>query len=458
MITVSDAFWKFRGRLETTDTEDATASRRQQKLRGQLDEAFDIITDFLTGAYRRHTKTKPLRDVDIMIVLRDTSYLDMHPREILEAVRKVLAAHYGAARVCTDRRAVRVDFGVEHVDDLTGEVISFDVVPAFEDGDHYLIPDDHLGIWIPTNPKIHAELATTANKNFDGQWKPLVKMIKKWNQVHGGPVEPGFLIEVMALELITGTWTGSHAYELRAVLRQRRRPDRRRLARPGRRRPRHLRRPGRATRRRCARARAALREAEAACTRAILLDRQGRTGEALSAVAVPVRRPVPPVMTTASRPVPAGSSGRIRERQDQPEHLRRLLAYSHLYAVAQRWHRARAFGTIPPGHRRAHHLAARPVHQRHPRRGQRRVAGRRPDRAVLAGRPPEAARRPRPGAVRHQAVQPALEHRPGRPRTRPRGRRRRSRAHPGRQPATATGTASTSATRPGPATSCSASG
>ena len=30
------------------------------------------------------------------------------------------------------------------------------------------------------------------------------------------------------------------------------------------------------------RARAALREAEAACTRAILLDRQGRTGEALS--------------------------------------------------------------------------------------------------------------------------------------------------------------------------------
>ena len=190
MITVSDAFWKFRGRLETTDTEDATASRRQQKLRGQLDEAFDIVTDFLTGAYRRHTKTKPLRDVDIMIVLRDTSYLDMHPREILEEVRKVLAAHYGAARVCTDRRAVRVDFGVEHVDDLTGEVISFDVVPAFEDGDHYLIPDDQLGIWVPTNPKIHAELATTANKNFDGQWKPLVKMIKKWNQVHGDPVEP----------------------------------------------------------------------------------------------------------------------------------------------------------------------------------------------------------------------------------------------------------------------------
>jgi Second Messenger Oligonucleotide or Dinucleotide Synthetase domain len=282
MITVSDAFWKFRSRLETTDTEDATASRRQRKLRSQLDGVFDIVTDFLTGAYRRHTKTKPLRDVDIMIVLRDTSYLGMHPREILEEVRKALAVHYGAARVCTDRRAVRVDFGAEHVDDLTGEVISFDVVPAFEEGDHYLIPDDRLGIWVPTNPKIHAELATTANKNFDGQWKPLVKMIKKWNQVHDSPVEPSFLIEVMALDLITSTWTGSHAYELRQFFASAadrladRWPD-----------PAHVgpdisdvldSDPGKMND-----ARAALSAAEASCTKAILLDRQGRAGEALTA-------------------------------------------------------------------------------------------------------------------------------------------------------------------------------
>jgi len=281
VITVSDAFWKFRGNLETTDTEDATASRRQQKLRAQLGEAFDIVTDFLTGAYRRYTKTKPLRDVDIMIVLRDTSYLGMHPGVILKEVQKVLAVHYGATRVCTDRRAVRVDFGLDRVDDLTGEVISFDVVPAFEEGDNYLIPDDRLGIWVPTNPKIHAELATTANKGFDEQWKPLVKMIKKWNQVHGSPVEPSFLIEVMALELITGTWTGSHAYELRQFFASA--ADRIADGWPD---------PARVgpdisdvldgdpvkMQSACA----ALRAAEAACTKAILLDRQGRTGDALA--------------------------------------------------------------------------------------------------------------------------------------------------------------------------------
>ena len=51
-------------------------------------------------------------------------------------------------------------------------------------------------------------------------------------------------------------------------------------------------------------------------------------------------------MTTVPRRVPHGSPARIRERQDQPEHLQRLLAYSHQYRIAQRWHRARAFGTF----------------------------------------------------------------------------------------------------------------
>jgi hypothetical protein len=102
-------------------------------------EALDIETDFLTGAYRRHTKTKPLRDVDIMIVLKDRSYLSRHPHEILEAVRAILAPYYGSDRVWCDRFAVRVDFGLNVVDDVTGE-------------------------WIATNPKIHEELATAPTR------------------------------------------------------------------------------------------------------------------------------------------------------------------------------------------------------------------------------------------------------------------------------------------------------
>lgn len=217
MTSVDDAFATFRSRLETTPTEDASASRRQKKIREQLKAStLAITTDFLTGSYVRHTKTKPLRDVDIMTVLADRGYLDKHPSVVLEDVRAVLAPHYGEHRVCTDQRAVRVDFGVNIVDDVTdGEVISFDVVPAVDDGDHYLIPDDQLGQWIATNPKEHKTLTTQANKDYDEYWKPLVKMIKKWNNHAGSPVFPSFLLETMALDIITGTWTGPFPYELR---------------------------------------------------------------------------------------------------------------------------------------------------------------------------------------------------------------------------------------------------
>ncbi|GAA4469116.1 CBASS oligonucleotide cyclase [Phytohabitans houttuyneae] len=282
MISPNEAFRKFRTRLETTDAEDNSASTRQQRIRQQLDAALDIKEDFLTGAYRRHTKTKPLRDVDIMIVLTDPGYLDRHPHDVLEDVRGVLAPHYGDDRVCCDRRAVRVDFGVNVVDDVSDEVVSFDVVPAFAHGDHYLIPDDVQGEWVHTNPKVHADKATTANQNFAEQWKPLVKMIKKWNEVHAHPIEPSFLIEVMALKLITGSWSGDHRRELRQFFASAADhiddgwsdpagvgPDISDVL------------DGDATK--MEKARAALRAAEAACTAAINLERSGRTGDALAA-------------------------------------------------------------------------------------------------------------------------------------------------------------------------------
>ncbi|MFI6498912.1 S-4TM family putative pore-forming effector [Nonomuraea typhae] len=47
------------------------------------------------------------------------------------------------------------------------------------------------------------------------------------------------------------------------------------------------------------------------------------------------------------RPVPAGDSARITQRQDEPpEHLQLLLAYSHLYKTAQWWRRIRSAGSF----------------------------------------------------------------------------------------------------------------
>jgi hypothetical protein len=217
MLSVDEAFEKFRGRLEITRTEEQDASRRQQRIRLQVQAGIGVQTDFLTGAYARETKTKPLKDVDIFVVLSDdeADYLDRPPTAVLEAVQEILVPHYGVQRVSIAHHSVRVDFGVRVVDDLTDQVVSFDVVPAFADGDAFQIPDTRRHDWMTTDPLIHKARATEANKAFDEQWKPVVKMAKKWNQHHDKPVKPMFLLEVMALDLLHPPWGGSYPYELK---------------------------------------------------------------------------------------------------------------------------------------------------------------------------------------------------------------------------------------------------
>jgi predicted nucleotidyltransferase len=218
MITIPEAFNKFKSRLELTDREQEDASRRQQKIREYLREQFEIERDFLTGSYARWTKTKPLKDVDIFFVLgkKERAYRDKKPNVVLERFREVLAPTYGETQVSLGRRSVQVDFGVSVVEDTTkDEVMSVDVVPAFAEASHYEIPDRATGEWVMTDPEIHAELTTKANKAFSGEWKPLVKMIKKWNQMAGKPVKPSFLLEVMALELFVPEFSGGYPYELK---------------------------------------------------------------------------------------------------------------------------------------------------------------------------------------------------------------------------------------------------
>lgn len=218
MITISDAFKKFKSRLELTQREQGDASRRQTDVREFLREQFEIEMDFLTGSYARWTKTKPLKDIDIFIVLgkKERSYRDKEPEAILGKFRELLAPKYGEDRVSLGRRSVQVDFGVQAVEDATDDqVMSVDVVPAFRKGPHYEIPDRTTGKWVSTDPEIHAELATNANRAFAEEWKPLVKMIKKWNQTNGKPVKPSFLLEVMALDLFVPPFAGGYPHELK---------------------------------------------------------------------------------------------------------------------------------------------------------------------------------------------------------------------------------------------------
>jgi len=204
MLTVTEAFRKFRSNLELTQKEQDDASRRQKEIREGMNRSFKIERDFLTGSYKRWTKTKPLKDVDIFCVLHDDerkTYRDgKGPATLLNKVEEVLVAEYGRNRVKRQRRSISVEFPSKPDDQA---VMSFDVVAAFNKSGHYEIPDEGTSKgWTETDPEVHEQKAKAANDAYSGEWRGMVRMLKAWNRANDRPVRPSFLLEVMALQLL----------------------------------------------------------------------------------------------------------------------------------------------------------------------------------------------------------------------------------------------------------------
>jgi hypothetical protein len=221
MLTVDEAFRKFKSRLELNDREQKNASARHTEVREYLVTKFDIDRSFLTGSYARYTKTKPLKDIDIFFELSESEkdYRSKLPSVVIGDFFDALAEKYGESALRKQSRSVNLDFGVviDAEDNTDYRIVSVDVVPAFAESDDYEIPDDDTGEWIKTNPETHARKATAAHQAYSNEWKGLVRMVKYWNNNprHGErPVKPSFLIEVMALQCLYGGWQGRFDYEI----------------------------------------------------------------------------------------------------------------------------------------------------------------------------------------------------------------------------------------------------
>jgi hypothetical protein len=207
MLSTAEAFEKFRKRLELSETERKDAAKRHSDVRDCINGCFDVEAHFLAGSYRRHTKTKPLKDVDVFFVLgeKEKWRRDKPPVEMLQAFEQCLKKQFsdeGQTELC--RRAVTIVFEKNwYPEDHEGKVLSIDAVPAFaSSAGVYEIPDKVTGKWIKTNPEKHQEQATAKNEELDGRWVPLVKMAKAWNRANQKPIKPSFLIEVMAEGLV----------------------------------------------------------------------------------------------------------------------------------------------------------------------------------------------------------------------------------------------------------------
>lgn len=199
MNYVDAAFDKMRQAGEITGTEQNLAQKRHKRIRETVEALWDIDKTFLTGSYDRHTKIKPLEDVDIFAIIKargtQAHFRDEAPSNIINALNNELTGKF--KHVEPSGMAVRIS-----ISDDDGQA-SFELVPAFtHPSTGYEAPDPQRGRWIRTDPNVHAQLTSTKNGACDGRWVPFVKMLKGWNRQAGKPISQSFLVEVMALELV----------------------------------------------------------------------------------------------------------------------------------------------------------------------------------------------------------------------------------------------------------------
>ncbi|MBZ9801095.1 SMODS domain-containing nucleotidyltransferase [Mesorhizobium sp. ES1-6] len=164
-------------------------------LRAHPDFSKRLNRDFLAGSYSRHTAIRPSSvggdqfrpDVDVYVELAYGFSAD--PRDILKKLRRVLQDDYNVERM--NRRSVRIRM----------PLIDVDVVPLIHSGHGFKIPDRRDEEWWQTDPLFHNEWSAAMNAEFQGRFKPLVKLIKWWRRVNFGSRRPkGFALEILTAE------------------------------------------------------------------------------------------------------------------------------------------------------------------------------------------------------------------------------------------------------------------
>lgn len=198
-VTVKESFNQFATNLNITDRQVTLVSTRRKNVVDTLEEKLSLHSEQpskLIGSYDRDTMIRYLSesDVDVMVVLHYGNNKEWDNKEgvtkALNRFKKILEDSFPNVICNIDRNCIIMKFSE----------FRLDVVPAFRFTDgHYTIPDTYRGAWLKTNPIKFAEEVTRINKNMDGCFIPLIKMIKGWNRNFSKPLR-GFHIECMMMK------------------------------------------------------------------------------------------------------------------------------------------------------------------------------------------------------------------------------------------------------------------
>ena len=193
-------FARAKSNVEASEEDKSNAAAAHQHVRAHLeaDEALAScgIDTVLIGSYKRHVAISGIKDVDVLSKLPQLSR-DVEPKQLLDYFVKVLRHVYGAERVQAQNRSVKVEFPAFG--------LAVDVVPARpSQTSNYIEIPDRSGGWQQTNPEGLTELTTAMNNIYDGEYVPLVKLIRQTRRTHLGKRPGGFYFEILTYHAAQG--------------------------------------------------------------------------------------------------------------------------------------------------------------------------------------------------------------------------------------------------------------
>lgn len=197
--TVKESFRQFAANLNITDRQETIVSNCRSNVAAKLGAKLTLYPEQpskLIGSYDRDTIIRYLTegDVDVMVVLNYGAHKEWDNKEgvpkVLNRFRSILVEAYPDTVCRVDRNCVTMELSQ----------FKLDVVPAFryKEG-YYTIPDTYRSQWLETDPVAFAEEITRINKNMDGSFVPLIKMLKGWNRELTKPLR-GFHLECIMVK------------------------------------------------------------------------------------------------------------------------------------------------------------------------------------------------------------------------------------------------------------------
>ena len=186
-------------KISVTDKQEDSITTSVENLNNKLThEECDLYVKetFTNGSWERDTILRPLDDVDVFAVLDKDEWIDEdgnlpNPQTVLTNFKDYLneIGDY-KGKVSQSRPCVTIELSK----------INFDVLPSFEDGNGYLIPNHDLKSWTFTNPIRLSQRLEDTDKYCGYSLKKIIKAIKYWNRENDKMI-PSYIIEEIAISI-----------------------------------------------------------------------------------------------------------------------------------------------------------------------------------------------------------------------------------------------------------------